>query len=125
MTVKKSSVRPKPKTSSLDLIEHQHARMDYERRKARKLQMKQEFIPKEQLKKLAQRDPCTREVYNRIYEQEEKLKIQQANVAKLRMAPLPDPSLFALEPAEVKVLKQSIAGKMFSGIKSLLAIDQH
>lgn len=63
--------------------------MDYERRKAKKMQEKMSLLPPEKLKELAERDPCSREVYERVYE-EEKIKWQQENVAKLRMPPCPD-----------------------------------
>jgi hypothetical protein len=36
------------------------------------------------------------------------------------MTPPPNPSKLSLEASEIKVMKQSIAGKVFSGIKSLL-----
>jgi hypothetical protein len=45
------------------------------------------------------------------------------NVAKLRMSPSPDPKQFQLQAVEVKVKKQSIAGKVFSGIKELLEME--
>ena len=67
-------------------LEYQLAKEDYEKRKMqRMLEAEQKaFISLEQLKEMGEMDPCSREIYKRVYE-EEKAKMQMANRSRLRM----------------------------------------
>ena len=58
------------KTSRLAAMEYLWAKKDHERRRqAKKIKTKEEleFIPLEEFKKLAERDACRLQVYNRVF----------------------------------------------------------
>lgn len=58
------------KTSRLAAMEYLWAKQDHERRrKIKRIKAKEEleFIPLEEFKKLAERDTCSLQVYNRVY----------------------------------------------------------
>ena len=67
---------------------------------------------------MAEADPCSREIYSRIYE-EEKAKEQRENVARLKMKSFKPKTEF-IPPENVhKVVKQSMASKLFSNVQSI------
>ena len=98
------------------------------RRKQRRIQeAEKSLISLEQLREMGESDPCSKEIYERIYE-EEKAKMQRENISKLKMKSFRtknqhfEPEQF-IPPEKVQkvVVKQSLAGKFFSNVSWLFS----
>jgi hypothetical protein len=65
----KKAVDYNPYIRKLHELEYQLAREDYERRKQKRIEQvnQRSLITLEQLKKMAETDPCSKEIYLRIY----------------------------------------------------------
>ena len=96
-------------------LQHEQARLDYQRRKLLKEQLeKDSFISYEKFRQMAEEDPCSREIFFKVY-QDEKKKWQEENRKQLTMK----------KPApQEKEVRETLVQRAVKGLRGLRGLLQ-